>query len=404
MKDLKKTVSEIKSILIDFYSKKSYKIYHGFPLVSDDPTVMFINATITPFKRIFLNEWQKPFNVALIQKCLRMGGTNDLGLVGFNSFYCTFFEMFGSIFFGSNHYQAVNELMKILEKFGLNKENLYFTVPADDKYFIASIRNHGISESAIFSLEKNNVFWQEWRFGKFGLVGKGITIIYSRSKEKPSALDQIANNQEQFIEMLNLIYIYGKENEKNKIVSVANPGFELGMGIERLAAILQCCNIYQIDTIKSLVELVDIFFSNIGIKEVSLGKKQMIADHLRSICILINEGLCPSNKKQGYVLRKLIRRVLEEIWSETKNLDVSLEKLIIDFSNTLGKQNLIKERRSFIYETITREVESHRSIIKNAAIVLRKNHGLSREKLKDTYGISLSLVELLDSEKGGKIK
>jgi alanyl-tRNA synthetase len=200
-------VQEIKSVLIEFHKNKGYKIFDSVTLISADPTVMFMNATITPFKSWFANGSIRPDNYALVQGCLRMGGASELDVVGTNPFYFTLFEMFVSGTFRVTHQKAVSYLLEFLAEFGVGKQNLYFTIPTQQE-FREALKLSGIEEKRIFQLSKNDYFWQEWKFDVPGPVGRGLTVIFSHSSEKVKSVEQLPNDQDCYIELLNLIYIH----------------------------------------------------------------------------------------------------------------------------------------------------------------------------------------------------
>ncbi|MDP2820758.1 MAG: alanine--tRNA ligase-related protein [bacterium] len=382
-----KSVQEIKSGLIRCHKKRGYKIYESFPILSEDPTVMFTNAAITPFKHLFLNSKKEPENFAIIQNCFRMGGSTEMDLIGVNPYCHTFFEMFGSGTFRTNHAEATQYLLDILSFLGLEKDKLNFIIPNDGS-FKKDLIDNDIGGSKIFILNQNKVFWQEWKFGKFGLVGNGLTVVYSRNGESALSIDQMILNNERFIELLNLIYVYGQETQTGEIVSIPNPGFDLGLGVERLAAIIQKCNSYQINSLKPLVDIVADFFKQEGFSQNET-KIRILTDHLKTICILVNEGVMPSKKKQGYVLRKLIRRYLELLWTSS-NKTVSSRILINRFCEQLN-QPYSSERAVALIE---KEELALCKIIKKTQRILEKKPDIDSNILNSTFGFSPGLALL----------
>lgn len=385
-------VQEIKAMLLQYHRERGYKIFRSFPLVSDDPTIMFVNATITPFKSWFTNPDEEPKNYALIQRCFRIGGANELDSVGVNPYCHTFFEMFGSGTFALSHMEAIQYLLELLDILGLEKQRLYFTIPNDSK-FKSSLTINSIGQSHIFTLENNGVFWQEWRFGEFGPVGKGLTVIYSRSEEKVQSIGQMATDPDRFVELLNLIYVYGQEAQDGKAVPVPNPGFDLGLGIERLAAVLQGCDNYQINTIRPFVEIVVNFFRSQGYN-LDETVTRILTDHFRAICVLIDEGLKPSNKKHGYALRKLIRRCLELAWYSAGQI-VSTEILIERFCDQLGQCGVQRTSRSIIVTIFKEESRALCKVIQKAKRILEKQPDVHPDVLWDTYGLSPKLATII---------
>ena len=398
-------VQQIKSVLIEFHKNKGYKIFDSFPLISADPTVMFINATITPFKSWFADGSIRPDNYALVQGCLRMGGASELDVVGTNPYYFTFFEMFGSGTFRVTHEEAVSYLLELLAEFGVGKQNLYFTIPTEQESREA-LKRSGIEEKRIFQLSKNDYFWQEWKFGVPGPVGRGLTVIFSRSSENVESVEQLANDQDRYIELLNLIYIHSQSTSEGELVPIPNPGFDLGVGIERLAAVLQDCDSYRIDNILPLVETVQQFLLEHSEKSDEVVAR-ICADHFRAICALSTQGLTSSNKGHGYVLRKLTRRFLETIWSfigkpeSTHELIRRLSETLESRGSTVGISDHVD-----VTDNVLSEERTLLSIIQNAQQIIRQHPKMSPQALHNTFGISRAILALAQQnqhrKKGGE--
>jgi alanyl-tRNA synthetase len=387
------TVKEIKQKLLKFHKDRGYRIFDPFPLVSTDPTVMFINATITPFKNWFTDSLVRPMNFALIQGCLRTGGASNIEVVGVNPYYFTFFEMFGSGTFGITHTEAFSYLLELLDFLGIEKEHLYFTIPADEKFY-AALRLNKVERDRIFELTKNEHFWQEWRFGVPGPMGHGLTVIFARSSQKVKSVEELAMDSNQYVELLNLIYIHSQILPDGRLVPLPNPGFDLGIGIERLAAVLQGCDSYHIDTISPLLQIVKDFLLKNGI-EPNDTIVRICVDHFRAIYVLLSEGVIPSNKKHGYVLRKLIRRFFELVWSSA-GYPISIDELIQSLFSALKNQELgiAANTGSNILEKIKREEVALLSLLQRANQIIQRHPNISPKILHDTYGISEKLREL----------
>jgi alanyl-tRNA synthetase len=399
------TVREIKRVLLGFHKGRGYRIFEAFPLASTDPTVMFVNATITPFKPWFVDGSIHPDNYALIQGCFRMGGANELNVVGTNPYYFTFFEMFGSGTFRITHDEAVSYLLELLSVFGIEKERLYFTISVSEEFYTA-LKRSGIRETRIFQLRENKYFWQEWKFGVPGPVGHGLTVIFSRSSEEAQSVEQLADDQDRYVELLNLIYVHSQILSDGRVVPIANPGFDLGVGIERLAAVLQGCDSYHIDTIFPLVQAVNDFLSDQkGKPDDTIAR--ICADHFRAIYVLLAQGLLPSNKGRGYVLRKLIRRFLETVWlslgKPTPTLDL-IQRLSRVFESC-GYVVGVSEPAN-ITDELMKEEAALLKILKRGEQIIKKHPGLSPHILHDTYGISKTLMTLIQqnqhNKKGGE--
>jgi len=389
------TTQEAISTFIEYHRKRRYKIFESFPMITDDPTVMFVNATITPFKRFFTDSSVIPENFALIQRCFRLGNNNEIELIRTNPFLLTFFEMCGSGIFGVNHEKAVEYALDLIETLGLNRKSLLFTIPDDQKFKNALIVND-INREKIFTITTNGTFWQSWRFGKMGPIGKGLTAIYSSSQEKTS-LEKMISNPDLYIDLLNLIYIYGQETKDGQIVPISHPGFELGMGLERLVAILQNSDSYYIDSIKPLMEKVSIFAEKQNL-EIDITTTRILTNHLRSICVLIDENVVPSNKKHGYALRRIVRHFLETIWSMAGCV-IPVEKLIMVSVDELRICGLvIRTPASVVCDTINKESQALQKIMKETKVIIKRQPNITTEVLKDTYGLSPTLLQIM---KGG---
>lgn len=392
------STKKIKTILLNFHKNRGYKIFESFPLVSIDQTVMFVNATITPFKSWFTDDSIRPRNYALVQRCLRMGGASKPDFIGINPYYFTFFEMFGSGTFHTTHDEAVSYLLELLAAFGIERKQLYFTIPAS-KEFRAALKKIGIKTTRIFQLTENDYFWQEWKFGVPGPVGHGLTVIFPRSSEKIESIEQLTSNQNQFVELLNLIHVHSQSLPDGGLVPIANPGFDLGVGIERLAAVLQGCDAYHIDTVLPIIQAVKDFLSEQK-GEADDNVARVCADHFRAIYVLLAEKITPSNKGHGYVLRKLMRRFIETAWTSIGNT-APIRGLVERLSHTLESHGYVTgiDRFADVADRISKEEAALLSILKRAEKIIRQHPDSPPQKLYDTYGISGTLLALINPAK-----
>lgn len=381
-------IKQIKESLLAYHQARGFTLYESFPLVTDDPTVLFTNATITPFKHIFGDRDATPHNYALVQRCLRVGGgAGELETARADPNYSSFFEMFGSGLFNCSHRAATKYFLDMLVHIGLPKAKLRFTVP-ETTMFATALVECGVDESSIFAINENSEFWQEWRFGKDGLIGKGITAIYANDDVRVVSIDEMANAPQSFVEIGNLIHVYGKA-EGERVVSILHEGFDVGMGVERLAIILQGKTLYELAPFCQLIEVVAKHIKVLGGKDADSGTLRIVVDHLRSINALIQEGLGPGNKQQAFVLRKLIRSLLETLWLSVGRIISSVEivrafaELDVSGSTALVTKIVCEEERIF------------RMTLERGRNVLTKNPLLDPEVLKGTYGIRQSLLPLL---------
>ncbi len=394
------SVNDIEEVLLRYHKNRGYRLFNTFPIVSDDPTVMFINATITPFKHFYSSGSKtQRCNYAFTQRCFRLGGASELEVVGVISYYHTFFEMFGSGTFGISHQEAIKYLLELFTVLGIEKQRIYYTIPSSEDFRSALIAN-GVKKNHVFTLKSNTAaFWQEWRFGKMGPIGYGLTAIYSRSSGSVGSVDQMASDIDQFVPFLCLVYVGWKETNDGRIFPVTNPGFDLGVGIERLAAALQECNTYQIDAIAPLVEVVTRYLNSITSRKIKEEIIRIVVDHLRAICVLIDEGVLPSNKRHGYALRKLIRRILELIWVSTGEV-VSIEGVIEDFYDylTLATRPL-SISVNHVIKTIENETSRYITAIQKALQILERQPNISPDALRSTFGLPPPLIPIF-SKKG----
>lgn len=293
--------------------------------------------------------------------------------------------------YGVDHVEAVREMLELLNLWEIEFDRLYFAIP-EDLEFAQPLMTNGVGKSHIFVLEDSRIFWQEWRFGQCGPIGRGLTAIYDRGDSLPKSTKQMAEDSDRFVKLLNLIHIYGREERSGQLRTIPNPGFDLGGGIERLAALVQGCDNYQTDAIQPLVRLVSDFLNKQALN-LNTKSARILADHLRAVCVLSSEGLSPSNKKHGYALRKIIRRCLEIVWSSaTEAVDCS--GVVIPFCEQLGLGGIRIDSAIEIQESFRKESNVFLSSIRRAQRILEKNPNLDPSVLKDTYGLSTALVSL----------
>lgn len=381
--------NEIGNELLEYHRRSGYEIHDSYAVLSPDPTVLFTNASMTPFKYLYAQDLPRKPNYAIIQRCFRMGGASDLELIGRNPYFHTMFDMFGSGTFGIDHARAVQYLLELMTWFGLEQNQLYFTVPADTG-FKNAILAAGVDPAMVFELSHNGHFWCDWKFGENGPIGNGLTLVYSRHGSSVQTVEQLFQDSDEFVELLNLIYIHSR-SQSGQLIKCQNPGFDLGMGMERFVAVIQGVNNYQIDSMQSLIETVRKSLETTGChaEEPLL---RLLVDHLRAAIFLIDEGLTPSNKKSGYVLRKLIRRILEQVWLNTGttiNLDAVIESLCLAIfdqqSNTCPlTQGIFRAEASSLLQALNK-----------ARRLLDKAPYTNPQFLKDTLGVSIKLLTLI---------
>jgi alanyl-tRNA synthetase len=390
------SVAEIKAALVGFYGRHGYEICDSRPLLADDPSVMFINATITPFKHRYTSPF-RPTNFALIQNCLRMGGASDLETVGVNPYYFVFFEMFGGGCFLGDARSAVRHILEALEVIGLDRQRLWFTVPTDDKCFTPALFENDISLRRIMPLSANGIFWQKWQFGKPGLTGHGLTAIYSRTAEEATTLSDLTRSPDEYLELLNVIHVHSWTDEDGLTTPLPFGGFDIGAGIERLAAAVQGCDAYHIDSMVPLIATVEAQLSRFGKKPPEMVVR-ICADHLRAAFQLAACGLKPSSKGPGYILRKLLRRVLIKSWLHFED-QTDINPLVTSFAATLRETGHDTEATEAVNDAFFSEGHALRRIIAEGSRIIKKHLSASPETLSGTYGLTADIIAIV-TQKG----
>lgn len=378
---------EVNRSLLDYHRARQFKIYGSFPLISDDPSLIFTNATITPFKNLFLGE-DRPHNYALVQQCLRVGGgAGDPSLALQSPNYSSVFEMFGSGFFGHSHNEAVEYFVGMLTYVGIPFNNLHFTVPKNSPFHEALLKL-GVKAGQIYPIEENGDFWHAWKFGKNGLLGSGVTAIYVPPGSNIRSVEDLAAMPDVNIEIGNLIHIYGKENG-SQTVTIRNEGFEVGMGSARLAIILERKSLWELTSFIEILNAVDGSLTKLKGSLADSRVVRLITDHLRTISVLIMHGVKPGNKREEFVLRKMIRTYCEYLWLEVDEI-TSSTSVIRDFIETF-----MPLETNRVVTIIDAEENQFRKVLNRGAEMIRKNSKLDAVQLMDTYGIRPQLVPLL---------
>ena len=306
------TGHQVRQTFLDFFAKRSHRIVRSSSLVpADDPTLLFTNAGMNQFKEIFLGQEKRDYSRATTsQKCVRAGGKhNDLENVGYTRRHHTFFEMLGNFSFGDYFKaDAIEFAWDLITKvYGLPKDRLYVTVfREDDEAEALWQKIAGVPKSRIFRLDEKDNFWQ---MGETGPCGPCSEIHYDLGKESAGAGHE---NEEfpldgggRFVEFWNLVFMQYDRSQEGVLTPLPRPSIDTGMGLERMAAILQGkLSNYESDLIQPIREKASQLLGS-KMKPATLN---VVADHARAAEFLIHDGVIPSNEGRGYVLRKIIRR------------------------------------------------------------------------------------------------
>ena len=401
-----KTLTECRSTFKNFFSKNSHQVVDSSPLVpQNDPTLMFTNSGMVQFKNVFTGLEKLSFKRATTsQKCVRAGGKhNDLENVGYTPRHHTFFEMLGNFSFGDYFKEsAIKFAWELITKdYGISKEKLTVTVfHEDDEAFDFWKKISGLQDSRIIRIKNNDNFWS---MGDTGPCGPCSEIFYDHGEHlkggPPGSVDQDGNR---FVEIWNLVFMQFEQISKNKRVNLPKPSVDTGMGLERIAAVLQGTNDnYQIDLFKNIIKSAENFI-NIKVSEKNIPSYRVIADHLRATAFLIADGVLPSNEGRGYVLRRIMRRAMRHAFTLGSDLPVLYKVLPTLISEMSSEYPELKRADSLISENLKLEEERFSLMLKNGMKILNteivnvKNNNLSGElafKLYDTYGFPLDLTQ-----------
>ncbi len=373
-------IGTIKEIFLDYHRGQGFRIHESFPLVADDPTVLFTNATITPFKAMFTGA-SKRENFALVQKCLRMGGTGgNVQAARLNPNYTSIFDMLGSGLFDLSQDHAVAYFVDVLTNLGLQKEQLVFTTVAEHG-FDSTLLRAGISPQQIRIFKDPRELQHEWSFGEGDLHGCGVVAWYKPDREcqgltSVSVLDELAR----YVQIGRIVHIDGICRGAN-VETFAHSAYDMGLGLGRIElALTGGCQ----EFLRPWTSLSRQF--KIIISGLSEGDAHYMANLYRVIDELVSEGLAPGSKSHGYALRKAIRLLIEESWLQSGAL--------VSMHNVLDSLAGVAPCSAQLTEAIFREEIALRRMLSGAEEKLSKHGHLSPEELRSTFGIRASLLGL----------
>ena len=400
--------SDIRKAFLDFFNSKNHEVVASSSLVpSNDETLLFTNAGMVQFKDVFLGTETKNFKrAATSQRCIRAGGKhNDLENVGYTLRHHTFFEMLGNFSFGDYFKEdAIKFAWEFLtEELKLDKEKLWITVYKDDDEAEEIWKNIiGIDPSRIARLGDDDNFWS---MGDTGPCGPCSEIFYDHGEHIDGTPPGAEGDEgDRFIEIWNLVFMQFNRDESGKMEPLPKPSVDTGMGLERIAAVLQSVNSnYETDVFKDLINASEKILGSEG----STSHK-VIADHIRSSVFLISDGVIPEKEGRGYVLRRIMRRGIRHGYKigAKKPFMHLLVKDLIKLMNSaypeLKKKQkdiieLIKNEEIKFFETLETGIEILEETISNM-----KNKTLSGDvvfKLHDTYGFPFDLTADIAREK-----
>ena len=401
------STNDIRRSFLDYFGGNGHTIVPSAPLVPhNDPTLMFVNAGMVPFKNVFTGLETRPYQTATSsQKCVRAGGKhNDLDNVGYTARHHTFFEMLGNFSFGDYFKeQAITHAWTLLTKeWGLPADRLTATVyHTDDEAFELWKKIAGLPEDRIIRIPTKDNFWA---MGDSGPCGPCSEIFYDHGDHiwggPPGSPEE---DGDRFVEIWNLVFMQ-YEQEANEIVGeLPKPSIDTGMGLERIAAVMQgVTDNYDTDTFKALIAESGAL-SRTATDGAHKASHRVIADHLRSAGFLIADGVLPANEGRGYVLRRIMRRAMRHahIIGAKEPLMYRLVSSLV--SEMGGAYPELVRAQPLIEETLLREETRFRKTLENglrlldeATVGLGEGGTLPGEtafKLYDTYGFPYDLTE-----------
>jgi alanyl-tRNA synthetase len=308
------TTSEIRAAFLDYFARNGHEAVSSSPLVPhNDPTLLFTNAGMVQFKNVFTGVETRPYKrAATAQKCLRAGGKhNDLDQVGFTARHHTFFEMLGNFSFGDYFKErAIAHAWELITKeYGVAKDRLVVTVYHDDEEAHGLWRKiAGLPEKRIIRISSDDNFWS---MGPLGPCGPSSEIFYDHGGHIPGGPPGSAGaDGDRFVEIWNLVFMQFEQVAPDKRVPLPKPSIDTGMGLERIAAVLQGKHDnYDTDGLRTLIEA-SAHAARVAPDGEHAVSHRVIADHLRASAFLIADGVLPSNEGRGYVLRRIMRRAM----------------------------------------------------------------------------------------------
>ena len=401
------TVNQIRSTFLDYFAKNGHKIVPSSPLVPDnDPTLMFTNSGMVQFKNILAgNEKRDYTRAASSQKSVRAGGKhNDLDSVGYDVRHHTFFEMLGNFSFGDYFKEgAICYAWELLTKyFDIPAEKLAVTIfHNDEEAYNLWKKISGLPDERIIRIATKDNFWQ---MGDTGPCGPCSEIFYDHGPEVWGGLPGTPEEDgDRFIEIWNLVFDQFEDLPDGSRINLKRPSIDTGMGLERIAAILQGVHSnFDIDLFQNLIKTIaDI--ANSDPNGPLKASHNVIADHLRSAAFLIADGVLPSNEGRGYVLRRIMRRAMRHVHLLGVN-EPMMYKLLPSLQKEMGDTYPeLYQAEALITETLkTEESKFIRTLEKGLRLLDEETSSLQAGdvlpgqtafKLYDTYGFPLDLTE-----------
>ena len=400
---------DIRKAFLDYFASKDHKVYESAPLVPQDPTLLFTNAGMVPFKKFFTGELEAPVPRATsCQTCIRAGGKhNDLENVGYTARHHTFFEMLGNFSFGDYFKEeaiayAWEFVTKVLE---LPIERLWVTVHESDDE-AAKIWEKFVRPERIKRFGDKDNFWQ---MGDTGPCGPCSEIFYDQGEEHfKGPEDYLGGDGDRFLEIWNLVFMQYERNEAGELLPLPKPSIDTGMGLERITAIKEgVLSNYDSSLFMPLIQAISEIAQKKYVYEEGASFR-VIADHIRSVTFLLAQGVMFSNEGRGYVLRRILRRGVRHGYLLGLK-EPFMYRLADEVAKLMGGHyGYLNEKLPTVKEQIRAEEERFYQTIEAGMKLFEEELARTKEvfsgevafKLYDTYGFPLDLTEDMLREKG----
>ncbi len=410
---------EIRRSFLDYFREKGHEIVPSSSLVpADDPSLLFTNAGMVQFKKVFLGEEKRPYKrAASCQKCVRAGGKhNDLENVGYTARHHTFFEMLGNFSFGDYFKKEAIEFAWefLVERLGLPKEKLWVTVfREDDEAADLWPKLTSISPDRVVRLDEEDNFWA---MGDTGPCGPCSEILIDQGEDvgckRPEC--RVGCDCDRFLEIWNLVFMQYFKDETGDMTPLPRPCIDTGMGLERITAVCQGkLNNFDTDIFANIMALLgSLSGKEYGSSETTDVAMRVIADHSRAAAFLIADGVIPSNEGRGYVLRRIIRRAIR--YGRVLGLrDPFMKKVAFQVIEDMGQvYPELPKNRQLIGQILDHEEERFAQTLGLGLRMLDEHiEALTRSgsttisgdfifKLYDTYGLPVDIVQDISKERG----
>ncbi|MER9869197.1 alanine--tRNA ligase [Mesorhizobium sp. M0136] len=400
-------VNEIRSAFLDYFRKEGHEVVASSPLVPrNDPTLMFTNAGMVQFKNVFTGLEKRPYSRATTaQKSVRAGGKhNDLDNVGYTARHLTFFEMLGNFSFGDYFKERAIELAwnLITREFGLKKDKLLVTVyHTDDEAASYWKKIAGLSDDRIIRIATSDNFWA---MGDTGPCGPCSEIFIDRGEHiwggPPGSPEE---DGDRFLEFWNLVFMQYEQVTKEERVDLPRPSIDTGMGLERMASILQGVeSVFETDLFRHLIDAASSALGK-GPDADTVASFRVIADHLRSSCFLVADGVLPSNEGRGYVLRRIMRRAMRHAQLLGAR-DPLMWRLVPALVREMGQAypELVRGEQMITETLKLEETRFRKTLVRGLGLLSEATEKLASGdmldgetafKLYDTYGFPLDLTQ-----------